>query len=128
MHIFSGDETEVHLTPRRLHENYHLDTMFLGIRRVKLQLDGVSYRADPASPIIYSNRFIGGILIIKSIFLSNNSSFLVGPKDSPTKWKFDESKLKILEINIITEGVSVHQNGGCQLEFKLQVMFYRNKC
>jgi hypothetical protein len=128
MYIFSGDEKPVNLTPRQLNKNYHLDTMFIGVRRAKLEPDGISYRVDPASPIIYSNRFIGGIPIIKSIFLYNHSSSLVDYNDSPTTWNFNEHKLNILKTIIINEGVPMHRNNSCKLEFVLLVTFRRREC
>ncbi len=60
-----GKEESVKMTPRQLNKDYHLDTMFIGIRQVQLQPDGISYRADPNSSVIFSSQFIGGILIIK---------------------------------------------------------------
>jgi hypothetical protein len=102
--------------------------MLIGVRRAKLEPDGISYRVDPASPIIYSNRFIGGIPIIKSIFLYNHSSSLVNSNDSPTTWNFDERKLNILETIIINEDVLMHRNNKCKLKFKLRVIFCRRDC
>jgi len=123
MYIFSGEEKSVNLTPRRLNKKYHLGTMFIGVRRAQLQPDGISYHVDPASPIIYSNRFTGGIPIIKSIVLYNHSYSLVDSNDSPTTWNFNEHKLNILETIIINEGVSMHRSSSCKLEFILQVTF-----
>jgi hypothetical protein len=121
--IYSGEKKSVNLTPRQLNKNYHLDTMFLGVRRAQLKPNGTSYLVDPASPIIYSNRFTGGIPIIKSIVLYNHSSSLVDSDDSPTTWNLKEHKLNILETKIINEGVSMHRSSSCKLEFILQVTF-----
>jgi len=58
-------KASVNMTARQLNKTYHLDTMLIGIRQVRLQPDGISYRVVPNSPVILSNPFIGGILINK---------------------------------------------------------------
>ncbi|CAF3866955.1 unnamed protein product [Rotaria sordida] len=100
----SGEENSIDITPRQFNQIYHLDNIFLGIRPVELQPDGVSYLADSNSSIIYSNIFIG-----------------VDSNDSPTTWNYNECQLKILDMKIINEDVSRSENNYCTIQFVLEI-------
>ena len=62
---FVGEEKVVRMTPRQLHKNYQLNSMFIAVRPVQLESDGISYRAQSDSIVILSNRFLGGISVIE---------------------------------------------------------------
>lgn len=63
--IFVDKEEVIKMTPRKLNKKYQLDKMFIAVRPVQLESNGNSYRAQPDSVLILSNRFLGGIIVMK---------------------------------------------------------------